>query len=139
MKLSQLLATRLLVNRQATLANLAYAYLTLAQFADRVDGARLRGRVRLHCGGTGDEPGWAALTALDGSQSVIEEHFDDDEILELADAIATALDADFTDLVFPLEKLRTRFAAPLRRRLDRAGITIDLDGGRPAIGSGLDC
>ena len=95
MKLSQLLATRKTIIRQANLANLAYAYATLTRLATRVAAARLHGLVQLRQAGSGDqeEPHWASLTALEGNQSVIEEHFDDDDLMALADAIVFAVGA----------------------------------------------
>ncbi len=126
MKLSQLLATRKTINRQANLANLAYAYVTLTRLADRVASARLHGLVHLRQAGGEDEPHWASLTALEGNQSVIEEHFDDDDLMALADAIVFAIGGEFSDLEFKLEGLPGKYVAPLRRALDKAGVAIDL-------------
>jgi uncharacterized protein YgfB (UPF0149 family) len=126
MKLSQLLATRKTIIRQANLANLAYAYVTLTRLADRVAAARLHGLVMLRQAGGEEEPHWASLTALEGNQSVIEEHFDDDDLMALADAIAYAVGHDLTDLEFNLEELSGKYVAPLRHALDKAGVAIDL-------------
>jgi hypothetical protein len=127
MKLSQLLATRKTIIHQANLANLAYAYVTLTRLADRVATARLHGLVRLRqAGGDQEEPHWASLTALEGNQSVIEEYFDDDDLMALADAIAYAVGHDLSDLEFNLEELSGKYVAPLRHALDKAGVAIDL-------------
>jgi hypothetical protein len=127
MKLSQLLATRKTIIQQANLANLAYAYVTLTRLADRVAAARLHGLVRLRqAGGDQEEPHWASLTALEGNQSVIEEHFGDDDLMALADAIAYAIGHDLSDLEFNLEELSGKYVASLRHALDKAGVAIDL-------------
>jgi len=127
MKLSQLLATRKTIIQQANLANLAYAYLTLSRLAERVAAARLHGLVKLRqAGGDQEEPHWASLTALEGNQSVIEEHFDDDDLMALADAIVYAIGGEFSDLEFKIEELPGKYVAPLRRALEKAGIAIDL-------------
>jgi len=128
MKLSQLLATRKTIIRQANLANLAYAYATLTRLATRVAAARLHGLVQLRQAGSGDqeEPHWASLTALEGNQSVIEEHFDDDDLMALADAIVYAIGGEFSDLEFKIEELPGKYVAPIRRALEKAGIAIDL-------------
>ena len=126
MKLSQLLATRKTLIRQAHLANLAYAYLTLTRLAHRVAAARLHGLVRLRQAGGEEEPHWASLTALEGNQSVIEEHFDDDDLMALADAIVFAVGHEFPEIEFNLEELSGKYVAPLRHALDKAGVAIDL-------------
>jgi len=127
MKLSQLLATRKTIIHQANLANLAYAYVTLTRLADRVAAVRLHGLVRLRqAGGDQEEPHWASLTALEGNQSVIEEHFDDDDLMALADAIAYAVGHEFAEIEFNLEELSGKYVAPLRHALDKAGVAIDL-------------
>jgi hypothetical protein len=66
------------------------------------------------------------LTALEGNQSVIEEYFDDDDLMALADAIAYAVGHDLSDLEFNLEELSGKYVAPLRHALDKAGVAIDL-------------
>jgi len=127
MKLSQLLATRKTIIRQANLANLAYAYMTLTRLATRVAAARLHGLVHLRqAGGDQEEPHWASLTALEGNQSVIEEHFDDDDLMALADAIVFAVGHEFPEIEFNLEELSGKYVAPLRHALEKAGVAIDL-------------
>ena len=126
MKLSQLLATRKTIIHQANLANLAQAYMTLTRLAERVTAARLHGLVHLRQAGGDDEPHWASLTALEGNQSVIEEHFDDDDLMALADAIVFAIGHEFAEIEFNLEELSGKYVAPLRHALDKAGVAIDL-------------
>jgi len=127
MKLSQLLATRQIINRHANLANTAFAYVTLKRLADRVALAGLQGKVRLRQADTAEEIYWASLQALTGSQAVIEEHFDDEDVMDLADAVAYALEGDFTAIEFSLESMEGRFVEPLRALLESAGVALDLE------------
>jgi hypothetical protein len=126
MKLSKLLTNRAMILRRAYLANLAGAYHTLSAFSQRIARARLGGLVNLKHAEMSEERYWPALRALEGNQSVIDEHFTDEDILELADAVAFATDEEALDLDFQLEELYDKFAAPLRFELERAGVTIDL-------------
>ena len=126
MKLSDLLASRKTIVHQATLANLAYAHQVLTSIAGRIADARLRGIVRLHQASEPRAGEWPTLTALTGSQAVIEEHFTDDDILELAEAIFFVADNHERDVSFPLDELATLFITPLREVLEKSGVTIDL-------------
>jgi hypothetical protein len=127
MKLSTLLANRSSLLRRAQLANLAYAYSTLRLLADRIARAKLTGWVRLRQAGVNEDPYEASLDALEGNQSLIEEHFTDQEIVEMADSIAFAEDADTLDIEFPIEELREKFVDPLRLELKDAGVTLDIE------------
>jgi len=86
MNISRLLATRQALLRQTQLANLAFAFCTLRSFGTRIARAGLRGRVKLRPADPADDCYWTTLTALEGSQAVIEEHFSDRDLLELVDA-----------------------------------------------------
>lgn len=136
MKLSQLLATRHILLRQAHLASLAHAYHALQRLAARVTAARLHGLVRLQAADPAAERYWPTLTALAGNQSVIEEQFSDHDILELADAVALAIAANYDELDFQLEDLAEKFVAPLRRALEQAGVAVDLDRAEPNLATG---
>ena len=125
MNLSKLLASRQALLRQTQLANLAFAYATLRQIAARVANANLRGLVRLRPADPTQEAFWASLTALEGSQSVIEEHFGDRELIEFADAMAYANETEFKELDFRLEELNERYVAPLRHVLISSGVVLD--------------
>jgi hypothetical protein len=127
MKISKLLATRQHILRQAHLANLAHAYITLRRLADRIATARLRGLVKLTPSDPRQEEYWPTLTALEGNQSVIEEYFADEELLAMADAVVLATESEFTEIEFRLEELAERFVQPLRAALDHAGIDMDFD------------
>ncbi len=125
MKLSQLLASRSALLRQATLANAAFAYSTLAQLSRRIALAGLRGPVRLLAMDPAAERFVPQLVALAGSQAVIEEHFDETDLLRLADALAFVGEAGATEFDFDLEELLPRFSPALRTTLRSAGVEID--------------
>jgi hypothetical protein len=125
MKLSQLLASRSAVLRQATLANAAFAYATLAGLDRHIRRARLSGPV--HLIGIDASLGRYApqLIALAGNQSVIEEHFDETDLVRLADALAYVSEAGVNEFEFRLEELMAIYAPPLRATLREAGVELD--------------
>ena len=125
MNISDLLKNRQSLLRQAHLANLAFSYTTLRRFAERVSNARLTGRVRLRPADDDEEITPATLTALEGNQSVIEEHFTDEEINQLADSIAFSLETSFNEIEFHIEQLAEKFAAALRAELTECGVALD--------------
>jgi hypothetical protein len=127
MKLSSLLAQRQALLRQARLANLAFAYDRLSDFARRIARTRLAGEVRLQQAAPDAERFWTTLTALQGNQSVIEEHFSDEDLMDLADVIAYATGDDDFDMTFRIEELADRFLAPLREQLTQSGVALDHD------------
>lgn len=124
-KLSTLLSRRPTLLRQARLANLAFAYATLQKFSARIVRARLSGRVTLKHAAPQAERYWASLTALDHNQSVIEEHFSDEDLMELADVTAFVTGNDALDITFALEDLGDVFLLPIRVELEREGVIID--------------
>jgi hypothetical protein len=125
MKLSQLLASRSALLRQATLANAALAYATLAGLDRRIRRARLHGPVRL----LGVDPSIDRYTpqlhALAGAQSVLEEHFDETDLVRLADALAYISDPGVNEFEFRLEALMSRYSPPLHAALREAGVELD--------------
>jgi hypothetical protein len=125
MKLSLLLTLRPALLRQAHLAGLAFAYWKLLEFATRIARAQLRGDVHLQQAEAEAGRYWASLTALAGSQSVVEEHFTDEDIMDLADLIASITGETQLDLTFRIEQLAERFVTPLRLQLEQAGVVID--------------
>jgi hypothetical protein len=127
MKISKLLSTRQALLRQTQLANLAHAYMILRRTAARIATANLRGLVRLRPANPAEEAFWASLTALEGNQSVIEEHFADHELIELADAMGFALADDFHEIEFRLEEFNEKFALPLRQALENEGVNFDVE------------
>ena len=125
MKLSHLLHQREALLRQTRLANLAYAYRRLGDFADRIAGARLHGKVCLQPADPAAERYWPVLTALEGNQSVIEEHFTDENIMELEELLVFVTGETGVEVVFRLEEFEIRFMRPLRLQLIKAGITLE--------------
>src|SRR4051812_44437616 len=126
MKLSKLLANRQSIVRRAYLANLADVYRTLVVFSDRIARARLSGWVHLTHANEDEERYWPSLRAMEGSQSVIEEHFTDTEIFDLAEAVAFISEDQDLNLEFPLEELHERFAVPLRAELEECGVAVNI-------------
>src|SRR4051812_27463707 len=124
-KLSTLLAHRDHLLRQARLANLAFAHHTLEDFARRIARAGLTGDVVLKNAAPEAECYCATLTAIDGSQSVIEEHFTEEDIMSLVDVLAFTTAENVVELTFRIEDLAEIFLTPVRAELRRAGIAID--------------
>ncbi len=125
MKLSKLLHQREALLRQTRLANLAYAYRRFGDYAERITNANLRGKVCLSPADPSTERYWPVLTALECSQSVIEEHFTDEDILELEELLFFVTGEDGEATTFRLETIEARFMRPLRRQLLHAGITLE--------------
>jgi len=123
--LTSLLAHRAALIKQARLANLAYAYETLSRFDQRISRARLRGSVTVRHAAPEEERYWASLTANEGAQSVLEEHFSDEDVMELADLLTFLSCSDALEVTFSLEELSERFLSPLRAELEREGVAID--------------
>lgn len=125
MKLSSLLTRRQALLESARLANLAFAYERLSEFVRRIEGAKLSGAVQLRPADPDAQRYSPVLVALEGSQSVIEEFFDDQDLFDLADILAFALVENTGSLTFRLEEVSTRFLLPLRDQLCQAGVIID--------------
>jgi hypothetical protein len=125
MNFHQLIQQRDGLLRQARLANLAFAGQRLGVFAARIARARLRGLVRLRTGDPTAEQPWPGLTALEGSQAALEEHFLDEDGVELADILGfLGEDVAGGGFTFRLEELEDRFLSPLRQELESAGINL---------------
>lgn len=127
MKISKLLATHHALIKQARLANQAQAYVTLRRCAERVHRARLCGLVNLRQPNAELGRLWASLTALEGNQSVLEEHFSDEDLMEFADTVAFARGVTNLDITFRLETLTAEFVLPLETELTQAGVVLDLE------------
>ena len=125
MNFNQLLHQRDALLRQARLANTAFAYEQLGTLGARIARARLHGLVGLRPGDPeGDRP-WPVLTALEGSQAVLDEHFLEEEIVELTDILGfLGEDMPADGLRFRLEELAGRFMPQLRRELEAAGVVL---------------
>lgn len=125
MNFHHLLHQRDALLRQARLANAAYACQRLGEFAHRIARARLRGAVVLHAGDPEGEQPWPGLSALEGSQAVLEEHFLDEELVELTDILVFLGEDIRTDgLTLRLEELAERFLPRLRHELEAAGVEV---------------
>jgi hypothetical protein len=135
MKFSKLLAARQRLVREAHLATVAQAYFTLSKLATRVARVSLRGRVRLQPADPRVERYWPTLTALAGSQAQIEEHFSDEDVMELAEAAVLVVEANYENIEFSLEELADHFVVPLRSALAQAGVAFDLDQAEPRSSS----
>lgn len=131
MKLSQLLHARDSLVQRANLANLAFAYQVLADFSARVARARLTGTVTLQSADPESDRYWATLTTDAFNQSVIEEHFSEEDLTELSDAIAYLAAADEVNLHTRIEEIADNYLPPLRALLERAG--IEIDGASPPV------
>lgn len=128
MKLSALLASRPTILRQAALAHIATAWLTLHHASMRIAAAGLHGTVRLTQGDPeADEAPWATLTSDEIRASVLSEHFTEDDLIELADAIGYATDCDRVDVMFPIDCLGDAYEEPLLRTLKKSGVTLDIE------------
>lgn len=127
MKFFQLLRQRDALLRQARLANLVFAYHRLSAFAERIARAQLCGKIHLQAADSTEGRPWPVLETYHCSQAVLEEHFLDEDILELTD-ILTFLSEEgrATEFVFQLEELENQFMTPLRRKLEDEGISLDL-------------
>lgn len=125
MNLSTLLANRQALLKKAQLANKAYWFSVLDQLGRRAAAANLNVRVKLLAANPDEDRCDATLIALDRAQSLIEEHFTDKDILLMADGIAFAIDADFSEIEFNLEDLSQSFAASLRSALESAGVLVE--------------
>jgi len=125
MNFHQLLHQRAALLRQARLANTAFAYQWLAGFIARLTRARLHGLVVLRPGDPAGAHPWPELTALEDSQAAIEEHFLDEDIVELADVL-TFLGEDLHSggLTFRLDELESRYLPRLRQELEAAGFVV---------------
>jgi hypothetical protein len=125
MKLEKLLSQRNTLLQEVHLANLGFAYAKLAEFHTRIQRAALRGLVTLRHPQPEAEQYWATLTLVEGNQSVIEEHFTDEDVLDFADVLAYLTNQRELSLTFRIEDLAVTFLTPLRRELERIGLQID--------------
>ena len=125
MKLSSLLVKRQALLEQSRLANLAFAFDRLSDFARRIARARLVGEVRLQPASPEAQRYWPTLTALEGNQSVIEEHFTEEDLANLYDVLAFVAGENERDFTFRIEDLRSRFIVQVHEQLTQAGVDID--------------
>jgi hypothetical protein len=129
MNFHQLISHREVLLRQARLANMAYAYHHLREHTERIARARLQGLVELRPSDPVAGHPWPRLVALEGSQSVMEEYFVDEQLGELADILGFLGENIPEDgLRFRLEDLGVWLLPEIRRELASAGVVL-ADGG----------
>ncbi len=132
MNLSHLLQQREALLRQARLANLAFAFARLSDYAARIERAGLHGPVTLHAAEPEADRFWPTLVPHRGNQSVIDEHFLDEDIDELDEILLFLEDEGVeVDFTFDLEDLPHRYLPALRRELEKAGVALPADAPRP--------
>lgn len=128
MHLHNLLSGRPDILRQAHLANLALAYATLREFAQRLARAPLTGRAILHPPHPDAELPWATLAVLDCSPAIVEEHFTDRDLMDLSDVLQFTLGSGVGEppheIAFRFESFAAQFVDPLRADLLRAGVKL---------------
>ncbi|MDP2137700.1 MAG: hypothetical protein Q8J74_07580 [Candidatus Didemnitutus sp.] len=125
MKFFLLLRQREALLRQARLANVVFAYHRLSEFARRIARANLQGEVHLRVADPALDRFWPTLHSPTGSQSVIEEHFLDEDIVELADILGFLSEHERqTSFAFRWEDLGGHLLPGLQHELARAGIAV---------------
>jgi hypothetical protein len=123
MKFDDLLNYRDELVRHARLANVAYAYQWLTDFSARVAHSGLQGEVVLRAADAEGNPQRASLTAVNFSQAVVQEHFLEAEIAELAAVLAFVHNGGVVvALRFRLEEVAARFLPALRRELEESEV-----------------
>jgi hypothetical protein len=132
MNFSELLHHRETLLRQARLANLAFAFARLSDYAERIARSGLRGPATLHAADPEAERFWPTLVAHCGNQSVIDEHFIDEDVEELDEILRFLEDEGFeVDYTFDLEAMPHRYLPALRRELGKAGVLLPVRSLRP--------
>jgi len=125
MEIDHLLRQRSALLRRTRLANVAYAHAELGAFAGRIARGNLRGEVTLQPADPAAGRAWPSLVAETGSQAVLDEHFLDEDLLDLLDLLAFATgSAPGNAFRFRLEQLDETFRSVLRRELRTAGIEV---------------
>lgn len=124
MNFEKLLHDREALLRSARLANLAFAYARLGEVSARLRRAGLPGALTLELPDDESERFWPTLVAHSAAPSLIEEHFLDEEILELADVLAFLREeGEPVSDTFSLATIDERWRPHLRERLQRAGVS----------------
>lgn len=124
MNFEKLLHHRGALLRSARLANLAFAYARLGEFSARLRRAGLLGALTLELPDDENERFWPALVAHGAAPSLVEEHFLDEEILELVDVLAFLREeGEPVDDTFSCESIDRCWRPRLRERLRQEGVT----------------
>lgn len=140
MKFDDLILYRDELQHAARLANLAYAYQWLSDFAERVSLAGLEGEVALKGPHPATEQTEVELVAIDCNQSVIEEHFLPEEIEELHSVFASVHEVGaIIEAKFRLEHIGSLYLPALRRALEVANVSPRRRASSSRVeGAGLD-
>lgn len=139
MKFDDLLNYRDELVRHARLANVAYAYQWLTDFSARVAQSGLRGQVVLRGADTEGNAVRPVLQATDFSQAVVQEHFLEDEVAELANVLAFVHQGSLIiELKFRLEEVGPRFLPVLRRELEESDVLLPEEPASPVEDSGRE-
>lgn len=133
MNFRRLLLQRDALLQKARLANLAFAYDRLGDFAARLARAQIYGQISLRLADPEGERPWPVLVALEGNQSVVDEHFTEEDVVDLADIFAYFRDDKTTaEFTIRLADLEGGFLAGLRRELEAGGVTLNGPASAPA-------
>lgn len=125
MNLHQLLQQREALLRSARLANLAFAFTRLSDYADRAARAGLHGPVTLHAADAEADRFCPALVAHWANQSVVDEHFLDEDVIELEEILMFLEDEGWpVDFTFEFDALSQSYLPALRRELAKAGVML---------------
>ena len=123
MNFQELLDHREALIRQARLANGAFAWQRLVEFTQRAQRAGLRGPAVLHLADPAADRPLPALLPLVASRAVVDEHFTDEDLADLADGLLfAALPTQGEDIPFCFESMLAELGEPLRRELAAAGV-----------------
>ena len=126
MKISHLLRQRTELLRTARLANLAFADDRLGAFAARIAQARLQGAAQLRPAEPAADRPWPVLSGNTVSRAVLEEHFLEEDLAELADILAfLSEDEQPRGFAFHFEDVESRWLPELREELEKSGVSTD--------------
>lgn len=123
MNFHRLLQQREALLRTTRLANLAFAYARLGEFAARIERARLGGLVTVHPVDPAADRYCPVLVAHAGSQAVLDEHFLDEEVQDWADILEfLSQENEAVEFTFALEDMPGALLPWLRNELERGGV-----------------
>lgn len=120
----QLLRHRAALLRQARLANLAFACARLEVYAQRLGRAAITGPLTLHPVDPAAERYCPVLVAHGSNQSMVDEFFLDEDVVDLA-GVLSFLDAEGfgVEWTFTRDDLVVRWLPCLRHELEFSGVT----------------
>ena len=123
MNLQNLLRNRAALLRHARLANLAFAHEQLREFARQLQRAGVYGPVTILHADLRRSRLTPVLVASDASPAVVEEHFLEETIAQVADALRLLTQDGFhVRPVFTADELQECLLPLVRHRLEREGV-----------------